>query len=142
MKHTCSVEDRRFLESFEAFELDAANFRHREHLRIAYILLSTHDIESARIRLKAALLGYLSHIGAGEEKYHETLTTAWLLAVSHFMQLSAPSSCFDDFIELNDKLLDSSIMLTHYSRKLLQTTRARAVFMAPDLDPIPIHETS
>jgi hypothetical protein len=137
MRHNCSVEDLEFLSAFESFELDAGSFRHREHLRVAYVLLSTHSVEDAHARLKSALLGYLAHLGVGDEKYHETLTRAWLLAVNHFMNQSAPSSCFDSFVANNDKLLDSAIMQTHYSKELLQTPRARRQFVPPDLEPIP-----
>jgi hypothetical protein len=34
-------------------------------------------------------------------------------------------------------LLDSKIMLTHYSASVLDSADARASFVAPDLDPIP-----
>jgi hypothetical protein len=34
-------------------------------------------------------------------------------------------------------LLDSRIMLTHYSTELLFSDKARAKFVEPDLDPIP-----
>jgi len=36
-------------------------------------------------------------------------------------------------------LLDSKIMLTHYSADLLFSDEARARFVEPNLDPIPRH---
>jgi hypothetical protein len=36
-------------------------------------------------------------------------------------------------------LLDSSIMLTHYSADLLFSPQAREQFIEPNLDPIPRH---
>jgi hypothetical protein len=37
-------------------------------------------------------------------------------------------------------LLDTRIMLTHYSAELLFSDAARADFVEPNLDPIPRHE--
>ena len=40
-----------------------------------------------------------------------------------------------DFIARNQELLDSKIMLTHYSASVLFSADARASFVEPDLDP-------
>jgi hypothetical protein len=45
----------------------------------------------------------------------------------------------DDFIARTPILLDSRIMLTHYSAQRLFSPAARAAFVEPDLDPIPRH---
>ena len=42
-------------------------------------------------------------------------------------------------MEQNSRLLDSRIMLTHYSAATLFSAEARAMFIAPDLAPIPEH---
>jgi len=39
-------------------------------------------------------------------------------------------------------LLDSKIMLTHYSAELLFSDQARAEFVEPNLDPIPRHHAA
>src|SRR5690606_23911908 len=111
-----------------------------EHLRIAYVLVATYGLEVAFVRLKANLLGLLAHLGVGTDKYHETVTYAWLLAVHHFMHMTAQSKSFDDFIHRNSLLLDASIMGTHYSQSLLQPPEAKAKFLEPDLDPIPRYD--
>lgn len=140
MNHKWSVEDQRYLNMFESYEIDAATFHHREHLRIAYVLVATYGLEAAFVRLKASLLGLLNHLGVGTEKYHETVTYAWLLAVHHFMHMTADSKSFDDFIHRNSLLLDASIMGSHYSQSLLQSPEAKAKFLEPDLDPIPRYD--
>lgn len=139
MDHKYSLEDRRYLESFESFTLKATTFHHRQHLRIAYVLIVEFGLEGAFTRLKSGLLRLLVHLGVGTEKYHETITYAWLLAVNHFMHTSRHASTFDEFLGDNAILLDSGIMNTHYSKELLQTAEARATFVEPDLDPIPRH---
>jgi len=45
----------------------------------------------------------------------------------------------EDFVRQTPLLLDSRIMLTHYSAELLYSPRARSHFVQPDLDPIPRH---
>ena len=68
-----------------------------------------------------------SHHNIPASKYHETLTRAWILAVHHFMHRSPDAASADDFIERNPLLLDSKIMLTHYSAGLLfSEPRARS----------------
>ena len=86
--------------------------------------------------MREALLNFLAHNSIPPSKYHETMTRAWVLAVRHFMNRSASTSSAD-FIARNQELLDSKIMLTHYSASVLFSPDARAGFVEPDLDPIP-----
>jgi hypothetical protein len=53
------------------------------------------------------------------------------------MARSPASPSADALIEANPILLDSRIMLTHYSTDSLFSDQARARFVEPDLDPIP-----
>ncbi|MEM7735923.1 MAG: hypothetical protein AAF267_09050, partial [Deinococcota bacterium] len=80
---------------------------------------------------------FLAHHGIDSSKYHETLTRAWLLAVCHFMMNSEQADSADAFIKVNAKLLESDIMLTHYSQDVLFSDNARARFVMPNLEPIP-----
>ena len=137
MKHELSLSDREFRAAFEAGAYAPADFSHRAHVRLAYVYLADSDVDLALERMRAALVGFLSHHGIPASKYHETLTRAWILAVHHFMHRSPEASSADDFIGRNPLLLDSKIMLTHYSTGLLFSDAARAAFVEPDLDPIP-----
>lgn len=65
------------------------------------------------------------------------LTRAWILAVWHFMSKTQDLQSSADLIARNPMLLDSRIMLTHYSAALLFSAEARQAFVEPDLDPIP-----
>jgi hypothetical protein len=103
------------------------------------VYLAGSDVDLALERMRAALVSFLSHHGIPASKYHATLTRAWILAVHHFMHRSPEATSADDFIERNPLLLDSKIMLTHYSADLLFSDQARADFVEPDLDPIPRH---
>jgi hypothetical protein len=52
------------------------------------------------------------------------------LAVAHFMASSTPCTSAAAFMEANPRLLDSKIMLTHYSVELLFSPAARRSFVA------------
>jgi hypothetical protein len=142
LKHELSSSDREFRAAFEAGAFAPADFSHRAHVRLAYVYLADNHRDLALERYRAALVDFLAHHGIPASKYHETLTRSWILAVHHFMHRSPEAASADDFIERNPQLLDSKIMLTHYSAGLLFSDAARAEFVEPDLDPIPRHHTA
>jgi len=113
-----------------------AQFNHEAHLRLAYVYLVENDLTAAQERMRGALLGFLATHGIPPEKFHETLTRAWVLAVRHFMSRS-PSLCFSEFSAKSQPLLDSKVMLTHYSSSVLFSPSARASYVEPDLAAIP-----
>ena len=139
MKHEVSKADMEFLAAFEAGAFAPADFNHRAHVRLAYIYLAMNDVERATTLMRAAIVNFLKHHGITPTRYHETLTQAWILAVFHFMHRTPSALSAEDFVRQTPLLLDSRIMLTHYSAELLYSPRARSHFVQPDLDPIPRH---
>lgn len=137
MKEQLNAADREFLTKFEACALTAAEFGHREHLRVAYAYLRLNSFDEALAKMEAGLRNLLTHLGAPASKYHHTLTEAWLRAVQHFMQKSGVTEDFEKFLETAHPLLNKEIMGTHYSTDLLWSDAARANFVEPDLQPIP-----
>jgi hypothetical protein len=140
MSHLLSSDDRRFRDDFSAWRVHPDDFDHRAHLRLAYIYLAEHDTETALALMRSALQAFIQHNKIPEAKYHETLTRAWILAVRHFMALSPAADSAASFIARNPILLDSKIMLTHYSTEVLFSPEARARFIEPNLEVIPRHE--
>ena len=138
-KHLASREDEAFRESVEDFSLPVNRFNHRAHIRLAYVYLASNNLDTAHQLMRAALLGLLSHNGVDPQKYHETLTRAWILAVAHFMAESPPAQSSDELIDANPQLLDKAIMGHHYSADLLATEEARISFVEPDVSAIPRH---
>ena len=137
MNHELSASDREFRAAFEVGAYAPANFSHRAHIQLAYVYLATNDVERAAELMRASLMNFLKMHGITPTKYHETLTRGWILAVHHFMHRCPTALSADDFIAREPMLLDSRIMLTHYSTELLFSQRARAEFVEPDRDPIP-----
>jgi hypothetical protein len=129
--------DRQFLDKFESCAVSPAEFRHRDHVRLAYIYLTLNAPEIALQKTRAGLQRFLVHLGAPPERYHETITRAWLLAIEHFMREAGETKSFEQFAALSPRLLVEGAMETHYTRELLQSEAARQRFLQPDLQPIP-----
>ena len=139
MTHQISDSDRDFRRALESCEIGPDDFGHRAHVRLAYVYLCSLDSAAATARMKASLLAFLQHVGADPKKYHETITAAWIKAVWHFMCESDDCRSADEFIDRNPVLLDSRIMLSHYSAEVLFSSEARQRFVEPDIEPIPEH---
>jgi hypothetical protein len=137
VKHLISGDDREFLRDFEAGTIPPADFSHRAHIRLAYVYLCQNDVDTAHHLMRSALLAFLKHHGVNPSKYHETMTRAWIMATRHFMENTPSCDSSQDFIEQSPKMLDSKIMMTHYSATVLFSDDARAQFVEPNLDPIP-----
>ena len=142
MNKVISIADRKFKADVEACIFPVPDFDHRAHIALAYIYLAEHTPNQSIALMRKALIGLLKHAGLEPSaKYHETLTEAWILAVHHFMQNTPSSSSADHFIDQNPLMLDSKIMMTHYSAEVLFSDQARRIFVEPNLDPIPRYGT-
>ncbi|WP_299770921.1 hypothetical protein [uncultured Tateyamaria sp.] len=130
-------DDLTFRDQFEAGRVAPDDFNHRAHLRLAYVYLCEGPVDAAMPRMRVALHAFLKRNGVPADKYHETLTRSWLMAVAYFMDKATPAASFDSFLKQDDRLLDTQIMLTHYHKDTLFSDAARAAFVAPDLQAIP-----
>lgn len=137
MQYGADHDDVSFRQAFEAGEVAPADFNHAAHVRLAYVYLCESPVEESVERMKVALLSFLRHNGISDTKYHETLTRAWVMAVDHFMTRSTGAASATAFMDANPELLDSKIMLTHYSAQVLFSAEARAAFVPPDIQSIP-----
>ena len=131
-----SQSDLEFACAFEAGDVPPSEFNHLAHLRLAYVYLSQGDVKYAEQSMREALLAFLDAKKIPRAKFHETLTRAWVMAVSHFMSRRSSGS-FAEFIANSKPLLDTKVMLTHNSAAALFSERARAAFVEPDLEAIP-----
>lgn len=138
VEHKLSQQDVDFRAAFEAGVVSPSDFSHEAHVRLAYVYVVENGVDGAAEKMRKALLNFLKHNNIPQSKFHETITRAWVLAVRHFMSRSVSESA-GDFIAQNRELLDTKIMLTHYSAAVLFSTEARAHFVDPDIDPIPLH---
>ena len=140
MRYQTSVQDRQLADELDTLRWPPADFNHRLHIRLAYIYLCQHGQDEALRSMRDWTLRYLSHHGIDPAgKYNETLTRAWMLAVRHFMACTTRSVSSEHFIAQNPRLLDSKIMMSHYTPERLWSVEARESFLEPDRAPIPRH---
>jgi hypothetical protein len=137
MEMTSATDDIEFKDRFEAGDFPPSDFRHRDHLRLAFVYLCECDVQSTNNQMRTALRNFLKCNNVPADKYHETVTYSWVQAVKHFMEQAEPATSFEEFIAANERLLDTDIMLSHYKRETLFSDEARTKFVQPDLAAIP-----
>jgi hypothetical protein len=110
-------------------------FGHREHLELAWNYLALYPVDEAAEVMPAAIR-HVARLHGAEDKYHDTITRAWLHFVAVHVQRWGAED-FDGFIERNPDLLDRKLTEHFYSRELLFSEPARAGWTVPDLRPLP-----
>src|SRR5690349_15779539 len=122
------MSDEEFLERFE--RCDLAEFRHRDHVRLAWLCLRADGWAGALGRIRDGIRRFaLSHGATG--KYHETMTVAWLAAVAEALAETPDEADFDAFVERHSRLLDTRALLAHYSPERLAGPHARSEWVEP-----------
>lgn len=122
-----------FVRSFEACTLPPGSFHHRDHVRLAWLLLGEESLPAALARFRDGLRRYAASLGKGG-LYHETITFAYLLLV-HERRLDAPAAeTFEAFAERNPDLFawPRSVLERYYRRETLGSERARRAYVLPD----------
>lgn len=140
MKHRCeatslSESDAQFLRALEACELPNAQFRHRDHLRAAWLYLSCYGQQRALVKMDQTIRRFAAHHGQ-HRKFHATLTTLWVRLVAAHTATDRWLE-FDDFIAANGELLDKHLPLRFYTPQRLFSDLARAAWIEPDVRRIP-----
>jgi hypothetical protein len=123
------VEDRELVEQFDACTLPPAQFHHRNHVRLGWILLSELPLLDALARFRSSLQRYAGSLGASA-KYHETITLAFLFLIHERMQRAALGT-FDEFADANPDLF-GPILSRYYAKETLASEFARRVFVMPE----------
>lgn len=131
---TIDPADRAFLAAFEAATIAPGDFDHRAHVRAAWLYLRLHP-DTARQRFVRTLVNFTTGAGA-PEKYHETITRAWLQIIAARID---PAEDWPRFAARNPDLFDAprEVLARHYSEALIGSERARAKFVEPDRSPLP-----
>lgn len=109
------MSDRDLLAGFAELTLSAAGFGHREHVRLAFVVLAMHgDFGEAAIHYRRLLRAFRAHHGA-HAKYHETITWAYL-AIVHARMAQASYADSEAMLAANPDLLDhrAGALAAHY----------------------------
>jgi hypothetical protein len=107
-------------------------FRHREHIHLAYLAVQRYGPDKAA----DAVAGWIRHIAAYQrapQKFHATVTRAWVEIVAHHMAAAPPGAEFADFAARYPALLDKRLLTRHYSSRVLASQAAKTGWAEPDL---------
>ena len=129
------MTDQEFVDQFETCRLPADQFHHRQHLRLARLYLIRYGEQHAAVRIGEAIRRYAAHLGKSD-KYHETMTIAWLRLTAAAMR-RFPNVSFEELLELSPDLTDKATLENYYSPELLRSDAARLQFVPPDRNPLP-----
>jgi hypothetical protein len=127
------MNDNDFIAQFEACSLPEDQFHHADHLHAAWIYLTRFGATEAMARFSTALRSYARSLGKAD-RYHETITWAYLLLLNERIHRSQPGLPWEQFAAEHVDLFDwkDSILLRYYRPETLSSVLARQVFLMPD----------
>jgi hypothetical protein len=126
------LTDEEFAAAVEGCTLSPDFFAHADHVRLAWMFIREQPIELASLRMAMAIRCYATSLGAAE-KYHETITRAWMQLVADAVENAPPNESFEDFMARCPDLFDKGRLNAHYSAELLASDAARSAWIEPDL---------
>jgi len=133
------MDDERLWDEFSKSSLPATAWTHQAHVRTAFLFVSRFAIDEAHLRMRAGIIRLNERHGLVESitrGYFETLSRAWLTLVADARRRSGAGTS-QALFEACPELMDRTLPLRHYSRELLASPRARAIFIPPDITPLP-----
>jgi hypothetical protein len=121
------------LQRFLRGEIEAADFPHREHVRMAFELLRRHEFTETALHYSRALRAMVAKAG-NAQAFHQTVTIAFLALIAQRMDAS-PTDDFAAFARANPELFAKDLLGRWYRPEQLATPLARRTFVLPDPAP-------
>ncbi len=123
------MTDEDFLSAFETTQLCEKDFDHAAHVRAAFLLIQRHGFAHAVPAYCIALQALTRRFGV-PEKYHETITIAFLALINERL-VSTPDTDWDSFCAPNADLFSGNALLAYYTPAQLAQPAARRTFQLP-----------
>ena len=133
------ISDDELVEGFESASL--AQFHHADHVHLTIVYLARYGRDEALRRLTAGIQR-LAAADGHPEKFHVTLTRAWLDLIDAARAMHPDASSAAALVAACPALLDRSALERCYSPELLRSDRARTEWIPPDLGPLTAAITS
>ena len=111
-------------------------FRHRQHVNLAFLAVRRYGMPEATGKI-CAWIRQIAGYERAPQKYHHTVSRAWVELVAHHVAADLECSDFDDFADRNPALLDKRLLSRHYRSSTLAARPARSGWVEPDLVPFP-----
>ena len=122
------MTDAEFLAALEAATLPESDFNHAGHVRAAWLYLRQSSFPTALAQMSSALQTYAAARGK-PDRYHETMTVAFLALINERLLLRGDGGDCRGFIEQNHDLLDRRLLTHYYRPETLTSPAARRVFI-------------
>ncbi len=121
---------------FESCEFARGEFKHRRHLTVALVYLLDSPYPAALERVRHGLHRFIEHHGLSGV-YHETLTVFWMRRVLVFAERADRGRGLAQLAnELSGACGDPRVVFDYYTKERLESDKARADWLDPDLKPL------
>ena len=123
------MTDDELIAGFEAASLPA--FPHADHVRLTILYLASHGRQETERRLFEGLRRFAAAKGV-PEKFHVTMTIAWLNLVEEARQRNPQATDPAALVAACPELLNRDALLRFYTRDRLMSDDARQRWIPPD----------
>ena len=134
------MDDAHFLREFEVAAIPRERWKHRDHIRMAFLYVREHGLEGALSRIRPGIraLNRANQVPeSATSGYHETVTVAWAKLIAATLEAWGAPASFEEFEAQNPHLLSKTLLRLYYSRERIFSPEAKQSFVAPDLAPLP-----
>ena len=114
----------------------SGQFRHRQHINLAFLAVRCYGMPEATARICDWIQRIAEYVRA-PQKYHHTVSRAWVEIVAHHVDADPDCDDFDTFAGRHPALLDKRLLSRHYRSSTLAAGPARRGWVEPDLLPFP-----
>jgi hypothetical protein len=129
-----SDEDRSFLRRFIACAVPKEEFRHADHVRLAWILLAEEPLLTALLRFRALLKAFAQHHGV-PGLYNETITCFYMLLICERMEAMDNGTGWEEFRAAEPKLFSypKALLESYYPGGTAFSEQAKHAFLLPSV---------
>jgi hypothetical protein len=128
-----NITGEQLIQQFEEGTTPAETFHHADHVRLAFEYLCRYPPLEALEKFSAALKRFAAAQGKAD-RYHETITWAYLLLIRERLARAGRTPSWEEFAERNADLLTwkGGVLSTLYRQETLDSDLARRTFVLPD----------
>jgi hypothetical protein len=115
---------------------ESGRFGHRQHVHLAFWAVRRYGMP----RAADTICAFIRHVAAYQrapQKYHHTVSRAWVELVAYHVADDPDCAEFDVFAGRYPALLDKRLLIRHYRSSTLAAAPARGGWVEPDLLPLP-----
>ena len=129
------------IKKFEDTTLPKYQWTHMLHLMVAIHYLKHYSFEEAYRLLRKNIMRFNKAKGTpnnAKSGYHETITVFWLKVLSHLVGSNNKDQPLSWLVTkiIKSPFAHKDLLLHYYSRKRLNSRKAREKYLEPDLRPL------